>query len=136
MSMLHRIPSSSKTGLKDDFNGPICYTLDGNPLVGPVLGLRNIWLAEGLSFGVTAAGEVGHYLAQLMTEGDAEIDLSSIDPLRLGSWMTGDYACQKNEECYEHVYILHYPDEEREACRPLKTAPCFERLRERGACFG
>ena len=136
MSMLHRIPSSEAAGLKDDFNGPICYTPDGNPLVGPAPGLKNLWLAEGFSFGITAAGGVGHYMAQILTEGEAEIDMSSLDPRRYGSWMTSDYACRKNEECYEHVYILHHPDEEREACRPLKTAPCYERLRERGACFG
>ena len=48
MSMIHRIPSSETVGLKDDYNGPICYTPDGNPLVGPAPGLRNMWLAEGL----------------------------------------------------------------------------------------
>ena len=56
MSMIHRIPSSETVGLKDDYNGPICYTPDGNPLVGPAPGLRNMWLAEGFSFGITAAG--------------------------------------------------------------------------------
>jgi dimethylglycine dehydrogenase len=59
MSMIHRIPSSEHVGLKDDFNGPICYTPDGNPLVGPAPGLRNMWLAEGFSFGITAAGGRG-----------------------------------------------------------------------------
>ncbi len=136
MSMLHRIPSSESAGLKDDFNGPICYTPDGNPLVGPAPGLRNLWLAEGFSFGITAAGGVGCYLAQLLTEGEAEIDMASLDPRRYGDWMTTEYACRKNEECYEHVYILHHPDEEREGCRPLRTAPCYDRMSERGACFG
>ena len=70
MSMIHRIPSSETAGLKDDFNGPICYTPDGNPLVGPAPGLRNMWLAEGFSFGITAAGGTGYYLAQMMVEGD------------------------------------------------------------------
>ena len=50
MSMIHRIPSTEEVGLKDDYNGPICYTPDGNPLVGPAPGLRNMWLAEGFSF--------------------------------------------------------------------------------------
>ena len=58
MSFIHRIPSSETVGLKDDYNGPICYTPDGNPLVGPAPGLRNMWLAEGFSFGITAAGGV------------------------------------------------------------------------------
>ena len=80
MSFIHRIPSSENCGLKDDFNGPICYTPDGNPLVGPAPGLRNMWLAEGFSFGITAAGGTGHYLAQMMTEGEAEIDMASLDP--------------------------------------------------------
>ena len=135
-SLLHRIPSSEVVGLKDDFNGPICYTPDGNPLVGPAPGLRNLWLAEGFSFGITAAGGAGWYLAQMMVEGEAEIDMASLDPKRYGDWMTTEYACRKNEECYEHVYILHHPDEEREACRPLRTAPCYDRMAKHGAQFG
>lgn len=136
MSMIHRLPSSETVGLKDDFNGPICYTPDGNPLVGPAPGLRNMWLAEGFSFGITAAGGVGHYLAQIMTQGEAEIDMASLDPRRYGRWMTTEYAARKNEECYEHVFILHHPDEEREACRPLRTSPAYDRQKARGAQFG
>ena len=136
MSMIHRIPSSETVGLKDDFNGPICYTPDGNPLVGPAPGLRNMWLAEGFSFGITAAGGVGHYLAQMMTAGEAEIDMASLDPRRFGGWMTTEYAARKNEECYEHVFVLHHPDEEREACRPLRTAPAYDRQIAAGAQMG
>ncbi|MBU3259145.1 FAD-dependent oxidoreductase [Roseovarius sp. PS-C2] len=136
MSMIHRIPSSETVGLKDDFNGPICYTPDGNPLVGPAPGLRNMWLAEGFSFGITAAGGTGYYMAQMMVEGEAEIDMASLDPKRFGSWMTTEWAARKDEEAYEHVYILHHPDEEREACRPLRTAPSYDRLKARGAQFG
>lgn len=136
MSMIHRLPSSETVGLKDDFNGPICYTPDGNPLVGPAPGLRNMWLAEGFSFGITAAGGVGKYLAQMMTEGEAEIDMASLDPRRYGQWMTTEYAVKKNEECYEHVFILHHPDEEREAARPLRTAPAYDRQIAAGAQMG
>ena len=137
MSMIHRLPSSETVGLKDDYNGPICYTPDGNPLVGPAPGLRNMWLAEGFSFGITAAGGTGHYLAQMMVAGEAEIDMASLDPKRYGAdWMTTEYAARKNEECYSHVFILHHPDEEREACRPLRTAPAYDRQKALGAQFG
>jgi len=136
MAMIHRMPSCEESGLKDDFNGPICYTPDGNPLVGPAPGLRNMWLAEGFSFGITAAGGTGYYLAQMMVDGEAEIDMASLDPKRYGDWMTTEYAARKNEECYEHVYVLHHPDEEREACRPLRTAPSYDRMKARGAQFG
>jgi dimethylglycine dehydrogenase len=136
MAMAHRVPSCEASGLKDDFNGPICYTPDGNPLVGPAPGLRNMWLAEGFSFGITAAGGTGHYLAQMMVEGEAEIDMASLDPKRYGNWMTTEFAARKNEECYDHVYILHHPDEERPAARPLRTSPAYDRQAARGAQFG
>ncbi|MEP6018370.1 MAG: FAD-dependent oxidoreductase [Paracoccaceae bacterium] len=136
MAMIHRMPSTEEIGLKDDFNGPICYTPDGNPLVGPAPGLRNMWLAEGFSFGITAAGGTGYYLAQMMVNGEAEIDMASLDPKRYGSWITTEYAARKNEECYEHVYVLHHPDEEREACRPLRTSPAYDRQKSHGAQFG
>ena len=136
MSMIHRIPSSETVGLKDDFNGPICYTPDGNPLIGPAPGLRNMWLAEGFSFGITAAGGAGYYLAQMMVEGEAEIDMASLDPKRFGSWQTTEWSVKKNEEAYEHVYILHHPDEERPAARPLRTGPAYDRQKALGAQFG
>jgi dimethylglycine dehydrogenase len=137
MAMTERVPSCADSGLKDDFNGPICYTPDGNPLVGPAPGLRNMWLAEGFSFGITAAGGTGYYLAQMMVDGEADIDMASLDPKRFGeNWMTTEYAARKNEECYNHVYILHHPDEERPACRPLRTAPAYDRQKALGAQFG
>jgi len=76
------------------------------------------------------------YLAQMMVEGEAEIDMASLDPKRYGDWMTTEFAARKNEECYDHVYILHHPDEERPACRPLRTAPAYDRQKARGAQFG
>ncbi|MCI2399373.1 FAD-dependent oxidoreductase [Aliiroseovarius subalbicans] len=137
MAMTERVPSCADSGLKDDFNGPICYTPDGNPLVGPAPGLRNMWLAEGFSFGITAAGGTGYYLAQMMVDGEAEIDMASLDPKRYSSsWMTTEFAARKNEECYEHVYILHHPDEERPAARPLRTSPAYDRQAAKGAQFG
>ncbi len=136
MAMTERVPSCADSGLKDDFNGPICYTPDGNPLVGPAPGLRNMWLAEGFSFGITAAGGTGYYLAQMMVNGEAEVDMASLDPKRYGDWMTTEFAARKNEEAYEHVYILHHPDEERPAARPLRTSPAYDRQAARGAQFG
>ena len=136
LSFIKRIPSTETLGIKDDYNGPICYTPDGNPLLGPAFGLRNLWLAEGFSFGITAAGGAGYYLAQMMINGEAEIDMTSLDPKRYGSWITTEYTARKNEECYEHVYVLHHPDEERPGCRPLRTFPCYEKLKNYGAQFG
>ena len=71
-----------------------------------------------------------------MVEGEAEIDMASREPKRYGNWITTDYTARKNEEAYEHVYILHHPDEERPACRPLRTGPAYDRQKARGAQFG
>ena len=95
-----------------------------------------MWLGEGFSFGITAAGGVGNYMAQMMVNGEAEIDMASLDPKRYGSWMTTEYAARKNEECYEHVYILHHPDEERPACAALRTSPAYDRQKAAGAQSG
>ena len=72
----------------------------------------------------------------MMVDGEAEIDMWSLDPRRYGKWLNREYAATKNEECYEHVFILHHPDEEREACRPLRTAPAYDRQKALGAQFG
>jgi dimethylglycine dehydrogenase len=131
-----RMPCFAKGGVKTVYNGPISYTPDGNPLVGPAPGLRGLYLAEGFSFGITAAGGAGKYLTQMIIEGEAEIDTLAIDPRRFGAYGTRPYTIRKNEEAYEHVFVVHFPDEERPAARPLRTAPSYDRLRARGAVFG
>ncbi|MBN9511211.1 MAG: GcvT family protein [Alphaproteobacteria bacterium] len=133
---LFRMPCFGQGGVKTVYNGPISYTPDGNPLLGPAAGRRGIYLAEGFSFGVTAAGGAGRLLVQMITEGEAEIDTLAIDPRRFGPWATRPYAIAKNEEAYAHVFVPHFPDEERPAARPLRTAPSHDRLRARGAVFG
>ncbi|MDP6706297.1 MAG: FAD-dependent oxidoreductase [Alphaproteobacteria bacterium] len=133
---VRRVPTFEKAGIKDIINGPIAYTPDGSPLVGPAWGLKNFWISEGHSFGVTAAGGAGKYLAEWIVEGEPSIDLLDVDPRRFGAYANKHYTKLKNEEAYEHVFIIHYPDEERPAARPAKTSPCHERLDARGAVWG
>lgn len=130
------VPSFANAPIKDIVNGPIAYTPDGNPVVGEAFTQKNFWFAEGFSFGVTAAGGVGHYLSELIAEGDTSIDINEISPLRFGSYAGRSYAKTKNEECYDHVFFTHWIDEEREACRPLKTTPVYDKLKMCGAVFG
>ena len=59
-----------------------------------------------------------------------------VEPRRFGDYASSDYLVEKNEEAYAHVFEIHYPDEERPAARPLRTAPCYERLKDMGAVFG
>ena len=133
---MNRVPAFAECGIKQVYNGAIAYTPDGNPIVGPAWGLRNFWLNEGHSFGITAAGGAGWQLAEWIVEGEPGIDMLGVEPRRFGDYVSEDYLIKKNEEAYSHVFIIHYPDEERPAARPLKSAPCYGRLKEMGAVFG
>ena len=131
-----RVPIFGEAGVKEVINGPIAYTPDGSPLVGPAWGLKNFWINEGHSFGVTAAGGAGWQLAEWIVEGQPTIDMLGVDPRRFGDYASKAYLKTKNEEAYENVFIIHYHDEERTAARPLKTAPCYDRMKALGAVFG
>ena len=133
---IHRVPAFGEVGVKKVYNGAICYTPDGNPIVGPAWGLKNFWINEGHSFGITAAGGAGWQLAEWIIDGEPTIDMLGVEPRRYGDYATKTYLKAKNEEAYSHVFIVHYPDEERPAARPLRTAPCYDRMKNLGAVFG
>jgi len=135
-SAYHRVPIFKEVGVKKVYNGAICYTPDGNPIVGPAWGLKNFWINEGHSFGITAAGGAGWQLAEWIIDGEPTIDMLGVEPRRYGDYATKSYLKEKNEEAYRNVFVIHYPDEERTAARPLRTAPCYERLKNLGAVFG
>jgi dimethylglycine dehydrogenase len=133
---IHRVPAFGEVGVKQVYNGAICYTPDGSPIIGPAWGLKNFWLNEGHSFGITAAGGAGFQLAEWIVEGEPTIDMLGVDPRRFGDYASKAYLIKKAEEAYAEVFTIHYPDEERAAGRPLRTAPCYRRMQQLGAVFG
>ena len=136
LSAIERVPAFGEVGVKKVYNGAIAYTPDGNPIIGPAWNKQNFWLNEGHSFGITAAGGAGWQLAEWIVEGEPTIDMLGVDPRRYGSYANESYLKLKNEEAYANVFVTHYPDEERGAARPLRTAPCYDRLKSLGAVFG
>ncbi len=133
---ISRVPAFGEVGVKEVFNGAIAYTPDGSPIVGPAWSLKNFWLNEGHSFGVTAAGGAGWQLAEWIVEGEPTIDMMGVDPRRFGPYASRGYLRTKNEEAYRNVFTVHFPDEERADARPLKQTPCYDRMKARGAVFG
>lgn len=131
-----RVPAFGEVGVKKVYNGAIAYTPDGSPIIGPAWDLPNFWLNEGHSFGVTAAGGAGWQLAEWIVEGEPTIDMGGVDPRRFGPYATRGYLKAKNEEAYENVFTVHYPDEERAAARPLRRSPVHDRMAALGAVFG
>ncbi len=136
LSAIERVPAFGELGIKKVYNGAIAYTPDGSPIVGPAPGLKNFWLNEGHSFGITAAGGAGWQLAHWIVDGEPTIDMMGVDPRRFGTYADEGYLIEKNEEAYAKVFTVHYPDEEREAARPLRQTPCYDRMKKLGAVFG
>jgi dimethylglycine dehydrogenase len=136
LSAIERVPAFGELGIKKVYNGAIAYTPDGSPIVGPAPGLKNFWLNEGHSFGITAAGGAGWQLAHWIVDGEPTIDMMGVDPRRFGTYADEGYLIEKNEEAYAKVFTVHYPDEEREAARPLRQTPCYDRMKALGAVFG
>jgi dimethylglycine dehydrogenase len=131
-----RVPSLENCGIKDIVNGPISYTPDGSPLIGPAWNLPNVWLNEGHSFGITAAGGSGWQLAEWIVEGEPGIDMLAVDPRRYGDYTSKRYVVKKNEETYRNVFVIHFPDEERPDGRPAKTSPVYDKIDRMGAVWG
>ena len=133
---INRVPIFGEVGIKKVYNGAICYTPDGSPIVGPAWDRKNLYLNDGHSFGITAAGGAGWQLAEWIVDGEPTVDMLGVEPRRFGDYASKAYLIKKNEEAYANVFTIHYPDEERDAGRPLRQAPCYDRLKNLGAVFG
>ncbi len=131
-----RVPILGSAGVQKVINGPIPYTPDGNPLVGPMPGVPNAFEACVFSFGIVQAGGAGKILAEWITEGETEWDMWSIDPRRFTDFATKEYTRAKAVELYQNEYAIGYPNEERPAGRPAKTSPLYHKLKAKGAVMG
>jgi len=131
-----RVPVFGKAGVTRVVNGPIPYTPDGNPLIGPAYGLDDFYLCCAFSFGIVQAGGAGKAMAEWITQGEPEWDLWGLDPRRYTDHANQAYTRAKAWELYQREYAVAFPFEERPAGRPAKTTPLYETLRAKGAAFG
>ncbi|MCA1786393.1 MAG: FAD-dependent oxidoreductase, partial [Desulfobacteraceae bacterium] len=133
---MERFPILGETGFKHVTAGPITYTPNAEPLVGPAAPLKNFFQACGYSFGITQAGGIGHYLAGWMMNGEPEIDLWPMDSRRYGSYANWAYNTEKIADTYPRLYSTIYPNEVRPAARPNRTSPIYEYQKQANAVFG
>lgn len=129
-------PAIGRAGIKKVVNGPFTFAPDGNPLVGPVRGLRNFWSACGVMAGFAQGGGVGLALSRWMVEGDPGADIFAMDVARFGQFATRAYTHIKVPENYSRRFRVAYPNEELPAARPLRRTPVYDRLKTAGAVFG
>ena len=131
-----RFPVLERAGIKSVIHGPFTFAPDGNPLVGPVPGLRNYWSAAAVMAGFSQGGGVGLTLAQWMVDGEPEVDPRAMDVARFGRWTTPGYTVPKVVENYQRRFSVTYPNEELPAARPFRTTPMYDIWDEMGAVFG
>ena len=131
-----RFPTLESAGVKSVIHGPFTFAPDGNPLVGPVPGMRNYWSACAVMAGFSQGGGVGLTLAQWMVEGEAERDVFAMDCARFGSWITPGYTVPKVIENYQRRFSVSYPNEELPAARGLRRTPMYDHFSTMGAVWG
>jgi len=131
-----RFPVLERAGVKSVIHGPFTFAPDGNPLVGPVPGLRNYWSACGVMAGFSQGGGVGLTLAQWMIEGEPDRDVMALDVARFGRWITPGYTLPKVIENYQTRFSVVYPNQELPAARPFRRTPMYDVFDAMGAVWG
>ena len=129
-------PLVGKAGIQKFVNGPFTFSPDGNPLVGPIKGMRGMWMANAVMAGLSQGGGVGLSLATWMTTGDPGADIWAMDVARYGDYANLAYTNAKVRENYSRRFRITFPNEELTAARPLHTTPIHDRLTDHNAVWG
>ena len=134
---LERVPLAADAGIKTIINGPITYTPDGLPLIGPAPGYDNYFLNCGSSFGITQGGGSGKFAAEWILNGHTSLDMIELDPRRFGDFPTPEWTAARCKDIYDNEYAIGYPNEYsmRPAGRPTRTMPAHIRHQSAGAQF-
>ena len=130
-----RIPALAEAGIKDVINGPFTFGPDGNPMIGPVPGMKNYWVAVGVMAGFCQGGGVGLSMAEWMIDGEPSIDVWAMDVARFGDFATPDWGTIKSSENYERRFVMTFPNETLPKGRMQKTTALFDRLTSKGAVW-
>ena len=131
-----RIPALANAGIKDAINGPFTFGPDGNPMIGPVPGMQNYWVAVGVMAGFCQGGGVGLTMAEWMIDGEPSIDVWAMDIARYGDWASPDWGTVKSCENYERRFVMTFPNETLPKGRRQQTTALYDRFVQKGAVMG
>jgi glycine cleavage system aminomethyltransferase T/glycine/D-amino acid oxidase-like deaminating enzyme len=134
---IRRVPSIADAGVSRMINGPEGFTPDNEFILGESE-VRGFFVAAGFcAHGIAGAGGIGRQMASWIVEGEPELDLWKMDIRRFGAhYRSQAFILARTTEVYQAYYDIHYPNEERQAGRPLRLSPTYETLAELGAAFG
>lgn len=137
MLAMNRYPVLERTGISRWVNGAFTFSPDGNPLVGPVPGIKNYWSACAVMAGFLQGGGVGKSLAEWMIHGETEEDVFGMDVARFGSYAENrQYIKEMTGQFYSRRFVMTYPNEQLWAGRPLRMSPAYDSMNEAGAYWG
>jgi len=134
---IERVPSLEHGDVVKLINGPEAFTPDNEFVLGES-SIRGFYVAAGFcAHGIAGAGGMGRAMAEWIVEGEPSLDLWKMDLRRFGdAYRSRDYTLARTVEVYSTYYDIHYPNEERQAGRPLYLSPTYQRLTQLGAAFG
>ncbi len=134
---IRRVPAIAEAQVTRMINGPEAFTPDNEFILGESE-VRGLFVAAGFcAHGIAGAGGIGREMATWIVDGEPELDLWQMDSRRFGpQYRSRAYTLARSYENYATYYDIHYPNEERQAGRPLRVSPAYERLRALGAAFG
>src|SRR5436305_5659997 len=133
-----RFPFVHEAGIVKLVCHPDAMTPDAGPLVGPMPGVRGLYMAAGLSLnGFGGAGGIGRAIAEMVTGGETELDLYAYRPWRFGPVHRDPvYSAQLARETYKYYYYQRYPYDSDEWGRPKRLSALHTRMQDLGAVFG
>jgi heterotetrameric sarcosine oxidase gamma subunit len=135
---VRRVPAIADAGVSRIINGPEGFTPDNEFILGESE-VRGFFVAAGFcAHGIAGAVGIGRQMASWIVDGEPELDLWHMDIRRFGGqhWRSRDWTLARTTEVYATYYDIHYPNEERQAGRPLRMSPTYGRLADLGAVFG
>ena len=136
MRAIDRVPVVGEAGIKRIINGPMIWSPDSNVLFGPVPELRNYFCCNGIIPGFSQSGGIGLMAAEWITRGESSYDMFAWDVARFGDWADAAFTKARVGDQYAHRFSIHFPNEEREAGRPVRTRPVYEMQKDLGGVFG
>ncbi|NNL74110.1 MAG: FAD-dependent oxidoreductase, partial [Silicimonas sp.] len=136
MRAIDRVPVVGTAGIKRVINGPMIWSPDASALFGPVPELTGYFCCSGIIPGFSQNGGLGKLAAEWMVEGEPTLDLFGWDLARYGHWAGKAFTRARVADQYAHRFKIHFPGEERDAGRPVRTRPVHPMQKDLGAVFG
>ena len=136
MRAIDRVPAVGEAGIKRVINGPMIWSPDSNVLFGPVPELSNYFCCNGIIPGFSQSGGMGLLAADWIVTGETRYDMFAWDMARFGDWADAVFTKERVRDQYANRFKIHFPNEERDAGRVVRTRPAYDAQRDMGAVFG